>query len=401
MKRLLAAVLGLGAALAPHPAHAIGQARYVLYRSAPGAFPLAGGKSPAPIYTDSADWPGVIRAAADLRADIGRVTGMEPALVHDSSGLGSRAVIVGTIGRSSTIDRLIREKKIDASGVAGNWESFVIQVVARPLPGVDSALVIAGSDKRGAIYGIYDLSEQIGVSPWYFWADVPVVHRDALYINPGRFIEGPPAVKYRGIFLNDESPALSGWVQEKFGMAPVTNRAGQPGDVVNMGHEFYAKVFELILRLKGNYLWPAMWNNAFNEDDPQNPKLADEYGIVMGNSHHEPMLRAQKEWTAPRPGPLGLFQKCRRPARLLDRRHSPQQRLRKHRLHRHARRWRYAHGRHLHRSQHQTPGADRRRPARHHRPRDESRCHESAAALVRSTKRCRIITIAACESPTT
>jgi hypothetical protein len=261
-------------------AFAIGQARYILDRPAAGAFAIVH----APVYVDPADWPGVARAAADLRADIERVTGVKPA-----DAFAARGILVGTIGRSPAIDRLIAEKKLDVSGVAGKWEAFVIQTVG-------PNLVIAGSDKRGTIYGIYDLSEQIGVSPWYFWADVPVVHGDALYVKPGRYMEGPPAVKYRGIFLNDESPALSGWVAEKYGMTKL------PG-VVNMGHEFYAKVFELILRLKANYLWPAMWNNAFNEDDPENPRLADEYGVVMGNSHHEPMLRAQKEWTRHGHGP--------------------------------------------------------------------------------------------------
>ena len=148
--------------------------------------------------------------------------------------------------------------------------------------------MIAGSDKRGTIYGIYDVSEQIGVSPWYWWADVPVQHQDALFVKPGAYVQGPPVVKYRGIFLNDEAPSLTGWVHEKYG---------------NYNHEFYTKVFELLLRLKANYLWPAMWNNAFNEDDPLNPKLADEYGIVMGTSHHEPMLRAQQEWKRHGTGP--------------------------------------------------------------------------------------------------
>jgi hypothetical protein len=298
-------VLALGALLmlAPRPGHAIGQTQYVIYKGMPGAFSVVEGTQAADIYTDGADWPGVARAAADLRDDVGRVTGKTPVLVHDAGKLGAQAIIVGTIGKSPVIDRLVREARVDAADISGKWESFVIQVVARPLPGVESALVIAGGDKRGTIFGIYDLSEQIGVSPWYYWADVPVVHRDALYVKPGRYTEGPPAVKYRGIFLNDEAPALSGWVKEKFGMAPVTNRPGRPGDVVNMGHDFYAKVFELILRLKGNYLWPAMWNNAFNEDDPLNPKLADEFGIVMGTSHHEPMLRAQKEWTRHGQGP--------------------------------------------------------------------------------------------------
>jgi hypothetical protein len=153
---------------------------------------------------------------------------------------------------------------------------------------VDRALVIVGSDKRGTIYGIYELSEQLGVSPWYWWADVPVMHHDSVFIKPVRFVEAGPAVKYRGIFLNDEAPALSGWAKEKFG---------------GLNSAFYTKVFELLLRLRANYLWPAMWDNAFNEDDPDNARLADEYGIVMGTSHHEPMLRAQQEWKRHGNGP--------------------------------------------------------------------------------------------------
>ena len=156
------------------------------------------------------------------------------------------------------------------------------------MPGIRSALVIAGSDKRGTIFGIYDVSEQIGVSPWYWWADVPVPHRAALFIKPGRYIEGEPAVKYRGIFLNDEAPSLTGWVNEKYG---------------GFNHYFYERVFELLLRLKANYLWPAMWNSAFYEDDPLNGKLANEYGIVMGTSHHEPMMRAYQEWQRHGVGP--------------------------------------------------------------------------------------------------
>ncbi len=290
-------------ALAPLPLLALGNSPYASERPAPGAVAIAQKSGAATIYVDAADWPGVRRAAGDLASDIDRVTGTKPALVQAQGQLGSTAIITGTIGRSPLIDRLIAGKKLDVTGVAGKWESFVIQTILRPLPGLDSAVVIAGSDKRGTIYGLYDMSEQIGVSPWYFWADVPVVHKSALFIAPGRYMEGPPAVKYRGIFLNDESPALTGWVKEKFGMAPVKNYPSRPGDVVNMNHEFYSKVFELILRLKGNYLWPAMWNNAFNEDDPLNPKTADEYGIVMGTSHHEPMLRSQKEWTRHGSGP--------------------------------------------------------------------------------------------------
>jgi hypothetical protein len=266
----------------------LGQTRYVETVNSGASFPLVQAKVAAAIYVDPADYAGVVRAAGDLVADIARVTGSTPAAVHDDKSLGANAVIAGTIGKSALVDRLIREGKIDASNLTGKWEAFLIQVVARPLPGVSSALIIAGSDKRGTIYGIYDLSEQIGVSPWHFWADVPVVHKDALFVKAGRYSEGEPAVKYRGIFLNDEAPALSGWVKEKYG---------------TYNHRFYEKVFELILRLKANYLWPAMWGNAFNEDDPLNPRIADEWGIVMGTTHHEPMLRAQQEWKRHGTGP--------------------------------------------------------------------------------------------------
>jgi hypothetical protein len=272
----------------PRDGFALGQARYVRDTYALGSFAIVRGKRAASVYVDSDDYAGVIRAAADLQADIARVTSCTPAITHDEKEFGTSVIVAGTIGKSRIIDRLISDRTLDASQIAGRWESFLIQVVPKPWPGAGSALIIAGSDKRGTIYGIYDLSEQIGVSPWYWWADVPVVHKDALFVKPGKYVQGEPAVKYRGIFLNDEAPALSGWTKEKFG---------------GFNHEFYVKVFELLLRLKGNYLWPAMWGSAFNEDDPLNPKLADEYGIVMGTSHHEPMLRAQQEWQRHGKGP--------------------------------------------------------------------------------------------------
>jgi glycosyl hydrolase family 115 (putative glucuronidase)/glycosyl hydrolase family 115 len=268
-------------ASSPLNAQTIGEDRYVDFAHHAGEFSIVARNAVATLYVDSADFPGVIRALGDLQADIQRVTNRNAVTAHDEQGLGSNAIIIGTIGKSKILDQLIRDRKIDTNSIAGKWESFLIQVVPNPLPGVASALVIAGSDKRGTIFGIYDLSDQIGVSPWYWWADVPVQHHDELFVKPGTFVQGPPAVKYRGIFLNDEAPSLTGWVQEKYG---------------NYNHEFYAKVFELLLRLKANYLWPAMWNNAFNEDDPLNAQLADDYGIVMGTSHHEPMLRAQQEW---------------------------------------------------------------------------------------------------------
>jgi Glycosyl hydrolase family 115/Gylcosyl hydrolase family 115 C-terminal domain len=274
--------------LLPPFAFGLGQQKYIETTVQPGSLAIVARGSASPVYVDSADYPGVIRAAGDLQSDIARVTGVTPAITNSKSGLQTRAIIIGTIGRSPVIDALVTAGKISVAAIAGKWESFLIQVVPNPLPGVASALVIAGSDKRGTIYGIYDVSEQIGVSPWYWWADVPVQHKDALFVKPGVYVQGPPAVKYRGIFLNDEAPSLSGWVHEKYG---------------NYNHEFYIRIFELLLRLKANYLWPAMWNNAFNEDDPLNPKLADEYGIVMGTSHHEPMLRAQQEWKRHGTGP--------------------------------------------------------------------------------------------------
>jgi len=272
---ILAAAALLLCALPP-AAYALGQPSYIETTPLPRSFPVAQAKTCAAIYVNAADYPGVVRAAGDLQADIERVTGCKPALTHEAPRTGVHTIVIGSIEKSPLVKQLT-----DTSAIAGKWESFLTQVVGR-------TLVIAGSDKRGTIYGIYDLSEQIGVSPWYWWADVPVAHKDALYVKPGRFLQGEPAVKYRGIFLNDEAPSLSGWTHEKFG---------------GFNSKFYVKVFELILRLKGNYLWPAMWGNAFNEDDPLNPKLADEYGIVMGTSHHEPMLRAQQEWKRHGKGP--------------------------------------------------------------------------------------------------
>lgn len=242
------------------------------------------------------EWPGVIRALGDLQTDIGKVTGTTPDLITGKIPRKSEVVIAGTIGKSPLIDKLIKRGKISADDIAGKWESFLIQTVDKPFPGVSRALVIAGSDKRGTIYGIYQISREIGVSPWYWWADVPAGKSEELYVSPGRYVWGEPSVKYRGIFLNDEYPALTRWVSFKYGnVTPSADPPIHPG-VANYGSEFYSRIFEVLLRLKANYLWPAMWNNAFNEDDLRNASLADEYGIVMGTSHQEPMIRAQKEW---------------------------------------------------------------------------------------------------------
>jgi endo-1,4-beta-D-glucanase Y len=297
---------------------AIGQVQYVVSVYAAGSFPIAQVSNTATIYVDASDWPGVIRAVNDLQADIARVTNLKPAIHNNAGSFGDHVIIIGTLGKSRIIDNLVQSGKIDTSQIAGKWESFFLQVVPDPLPNVSSGLVIVGSDKRGTIYGIYDLSEQIGVSPWYWWADVPVQHKDTLLVKPGKYQQGEPAVKYRGIFLNDEAPDLTGWVAEKFGTAPPSGDPPVPANVANYGREFYARIFEVILRLKGNYLWPAMWNNAFNEDDPDNPRLADEFGIVMGTSHQEPMLRAQKEWDRRYQKTLGSWNYFKYPGILQD-----------------------------------------------------------------------------------
>lgn len=298
--------------------HAIGQQQYVEFSESPGSFCVVQNDRVATLYVDFQDWPGVARAVGDLQTDVDRVSGRTAPIANGVADLRGNAIIVGTIGKSRAIDQLIRDRKIDVSAIEGQWESFLIQVVPEPLPGVAQGLVIAGSDKRGTVYGIYDLSEQMGVSPWYWWGDVPVEHRDAVYVKAGTYRQGPPSVKYRGMFINDEAPDLSNWVAWKYGRVPQSEDPPIPGGVANYNSEFYAKVFESILRCKGNYLWPAMWNNAFNEDDPNNARLADLYGIVMGTSHQEPMLRAQKEWDRRYQQTLGSWNYYQNPEVLQD-----------------------------------------------------------------------------------
>ena len=234
----------------------------------------------AEINYDNSDFPGVIRAIRDLQNDIDSVTGKRPLLVPENK-TSEYEIIIGTLGKNKQIDKLVSSKKLNVKDLEGKWESFVITTIPNPNKKNKNSLVIVGSDKRGTIYGIYELSRQLGVSPWYWWADVPAKKRKSAYIKSGRYASGEPKVKYRGIFINDEAPCFTGWTKEKFG---------------GVNSKMYTHMFELLLRLRANYLWPAMWGNAFNEDDPENPRLADEYGIVMGTSHHEPMMRSQKEW---------------------------------------------------------------------------------------------------------
>ncbi|MCB0642593.1 MAG: glycosyl hydrolase 115 family protein, partial [Phaeodactylibacter sp.] len=254
---------------------------YVTSEAAAGNFPLATKGAVANLLLSDADFPGVLRVAGHLQDDLFAVTGQRPTLLKAVPESDQLLVIIGTLGQSSLIDQLAKAGKIDARALEGRWEKFTTQFVENPFEGIQKALVIAGSDKRGTIYGMYGLSAQIGVSPWYYWADVPIVRRSELHVLPGVHTDGEPKVKYRGIFINYEAPALSGWAFENFG---------------GFNAQFYDHVFELILRLKGNYLWPSMWGRMFYVNDPENPALADEYGVVIGTSHHEPLMRAHAEW---------------------------------------------------------------------------------------------------------
>ncbi len=254
---------------------------FVTEKNSTGEFPVVALNNTAAICVDDSDYFLVKKAAFFLQQDIQRVTDRKPEILHSFSSLGKNIIIIGSVEKSGLIRQLIKNKKFNIDDLQGKWEAYRLQVIHHPFKGIDNARVIAGSDRRGTAYGVFTLSKQMGVSPWYWWADVPVKKKKEVFVKNGAYKFGPPSVKYRGIFLNDEAPALSGWVHEKFG---------------NFNHLFYEKVFELLLRLKANYLWPAMWGNAFNNDDTLNPVMADKYGIVMGTSHQEPMNQATEEW---------------------------------------------------------------------------------------------------------
>jgi len=280
------------------------------------------------IYADAADWPGVLRAVNDLALDFGRVTGTNGSLITtgkaarnaptifnvtgisedwsvgvDRAASKAGNIIVGTIGHSSLIYAIIANGRLTISAIEGQWEAYVSAFVSNAGHRTGAALVIAGmlctpsqnlsnqswigSDCRGTIYGIYEIAEQIGVSPWHWFADVPPKSHDSIYALQTIKIQKTPTVKYRGFFINDETPALTGWADDRYPLSPF----GVP-----FGAEFYAQVFEVLLRLRENYLWTAEWNGMFNVDDPRNQLLADEFGIVMGTSHTEPMARATREW---------------------------------------------------------------------------------------------------------
>jgi hypothetical protein len=265
---------------------AIGQPASIAFTAIEGGLKLGGTGTAPTIVIDSKDWPGVTRTGNDVANDFGLVTGTKGRVVTSTSGLSNNSIIIaGTIGKSPLIDNLVSAGKLDVSGIKGKWESFTSALVSSPVDGISSALVLAGSDKRGTIFALYDVSEQIGVSPWYWWADVPPKQKDLIYALPKTKTHGPPSIKYRGLFINDEQPALTNWIKEKYGGV--------------YDSRFHAKVFELLLRLRANYFWPAMWASKFYVDDSKNGPMADEMGIVMGTSHTEPLARADKEKVKP------------------------------------------------------------------------------------------------------
>jgi hypothetical protein len=275
---------------------------FVSFQPAAGATALTlGADVPLVIAADTADRSGVAIALQSFLGDVTDVTGRTPQLSQVGSGkaalpAGTR-LVVGTIAGNAYLRQLVRKKIIDGRQLEGKTEKYLLTTV-KGAPGADGdVVVIAGSDMRGAIYGIYELSRQMGISPWHWWADVPAVHHDSLYILPGTFTDGEPTVRYRGIFLNDEAPCLSGWVREAF---PDSSCPSARSTARGFNHLFYARVFELLLRLKANYLWPAMWGNAFYADDPLNSTTAAAMGIMLGTSHHEPMARNHQEWARQR-----------------------------------------------------------------------------------------------------
>ncbi|MGI4863038.1 MAG: glycosyl hydrolase 115 family protein [Janthinobacterium lividum] len=265
----------------------------------PAVFPLVHARTAAAIYVDAQDAE-VVRVAADaLAKDVTSITGITPALRSASEPLAPYAVIVGTLGHSALIDQLAVRGAGVGQQLKGQWETFSISVVDRPFGRVGKALVVAGSDRRGTAFGVFELSRRLGVSPWYWWADVTPHHQNNLYLTAGTYQSAPPTVKYRGIFLNDEDWGLQPWAAQNLDK-----------DVKDIGPNTYARIFELLLRLKSNLIWPAMHpsTRAFFHY-PGNPRMADRYAILVGTSHAEPMLRNNvDEWKEPTMGAFDYFQ---------------------------------------------------------------------------------------------
>lgn len=245
------------------------------------AFPFVDGGKAAPIYIDAKDAEVVGISAEAFKNDINQLTGLAPVLLKNNQTLSTYPIIIGTLGQSFYIDQLAKAGKINKSSLQGKWETFSISVIENPLKGVQRALVIVGSDRRGTAFGVFELSRMLGVSPLCWWADVKPAPKKNLYLKAGQNLIQSPSVKYRGIFINDEDWGIQPWAAKMMDT-----------DVKDIGPKTYTKIFELLLRLKANYIWPGMHpsTKAFYHY-ASDPVIADKYAIVLGSSHCEPMLR--------------------------------------------------------------------------------------------------------------
>jgi hypothetical protein len=283
-----------GIAQAMHSGPSGGQSMVAFSKSASAdGFTLASFGHAASIYV-AAQNPETVHVVAEAFAgDVEQVAGIRPQILSSLSAPPRELVLAGVIGDSPEIDSLRRQGKIHTEAIEGKWESALITVVQQPMPGVSRALVVAGSDRRGVAFALFTISRQMGVSPWTWWADVPVQKHRSIFIRSGVHLQGEPSVRYRGIFINDEDWGFRPWAARK--MDP---------ELHNVGPHTYARVFELLLRLRANSLWPAMHPGtlAFN-DVPENARLADKWAIVMGASHSEALLRNNAvEWDEKRDG---------------------------------------------------------------------------------------------------
>ena len=263
-------------------------------KSVNGAFAIATSHDATPVCISSSEAVVVKKVANMFADDISRVTGQKPALNNSKKVSGSRVIVIGTLGSNTFIDKLAKQGKLDVKNIRGGWEQYTIQVVKNPAKGIGEALVVAGSDKRGTAYGTLTISEKMGVSPFYWWTDVPVKHKKEVWLS-GKEVSKSPTVKYRGFFINDEDWGLKTWASHTF--------EKELGDI---GPKTYAKVCELILRLKGNMLGPAMHEctGAFYSH-PESKLVADSLGIMITTSHCEPLLintASKWEWDTKRDG---------------------------------------------------------------------------------------------------
>ena len=232
----------------------------------------------AAFVMEDGTFEGVYRITEKVCGDVEQVTGVRPKIIKWQGELQPAQVYVATLGNSEMSEAIAEEEGIELSSLCGKRECFLFQVLK------NGSLLIAGSDKRGTIYGLFHISELMGVSPFVHFADVvPAPQKEIIFSEKDSMQSKEPSVKYRGFFINDEWPAFGNWTFSHYG---------------GFTAEMYDLIFETLLRLKGNYLWPAMWTSSFSLDGPgeENARLADCYGIVMSNSHHEPCLRHSEEW---------------------------------------------------------------------------------------------------------